>query len=201
MPDSLFNKRGSCSGVFLWILQNFWEQLFYITPLDDCFWCVSSHLYHESQRITFHDFSRFLIYLVFYWLCQMMLLMLLLILLLIVGVTVNIVQYDNATYIYSPLMNFCLLFVVVIDIADEIKIRINQTKNDNETTLMIKLRIIKIVSKICIRSKYCQLVGFRWQQVHLLKHSCILYIWSRVYISFKYFPMIFSFLQCQCYNS
>ena len=55
----------------------------------------------------------------------MMLLMLLLILLLIVGVTVNIVQYNNATYIYSPLMNFCLLFVVVIDIADEIKIRIN----------------------------------------------------------------------------
>ena len=101
---------------------------------------------------------------------------------------------NNATYIYSPLMNFCLLFVVVIDIADEIKIRINQTKNDNETALMIKLRIIKIVSKICIRSKYCQLVGFRWQQVHLLKHSCILYIWSRVYISFKYFPMIFSFL-------
>ena len=91
----------------------------------------------------------------------MMLLMLLLILLLIVGATVNIVQYDNASYIYSLLMNFCLLFVVVIDIADEIKIRINQTKNDNETTLMIKLRIIKIVSKICIRSKYCQLVGFR----------------------------------------
>ena len=91
----------------------------------------------------------------------MMLLMLLFILLLIVDVTVNIVQYNNATYIYSPLMNFCLLFVVVIDIADEIKIRINQTKNDNETALMIKLRIIKIVSKICIRSKYCQLVGFR----------------------------------------
>ena len=25
-------------GVFLWILRNFWEHLFYWTPLGDCFW-------------------------------------------------------------------------------------------------------------------------------------------------------------------
>ena len=30
-------KRDTGAGVFLWILRNFWEHLFYRTPLDDCF--------------------------------------------------------------------------------------------------------------------------------------------------------------------
>ena len=33
-------KRDSGTGVFLWILRNFWEHLFYRTPLDDCFYFV-----------------------------------------------------------------------------------------------------------------------------------------------------------------
>ena len=33
-----FNKRDSGIGVFLWILWNFYEHLFYRTPVDDCFW-------------------------------------------------------------------------------------------------------------------------------------------------------------------
>ena len=33
----LYEKRDSGTGVFLWILRNFQEHLFYWTPLDDCF--------------------------------------------------------------------------------------------------------------------------------------------------------------------
>ena len=32
-----FNKKDSGTDVFLWILQNFKEHVFYITPLGDCF--------------------------------------------------------------------------------------------------------------------------------------------------------------------
>ena len=35
---TLFLKKDSGTGVFLLILQNFWEHLFYRTPLDGCFW-------------------------------------------------------------------------------------------------------------------------------------------------------------------
>ena len=31
-------KRGFGTGVFLWILRNFYEHLFYRTPLGHCFW-------------------------------------------------------------------------------------------------------------------------------------------------------------------
>ena len=30
-------KRNSGTGIFLWILRNFWEKLFYGKPLGDCF--------------------------------------------------------------------------------------------------------------------------------------------------------------------
>ena len=33
----LYYKRDSGTGVLLWILRNFWEQLFCRTPPDDCF--------------------------------------------------------------------------------------------------------------------------------------------------------------------
>ena len=33
-------KRDSGTGVFLWILWNFYEHLFHRTPLDDCFWQI-----------------------------------------------------------------------------------------------------------------------------------------------------------------
>ena len=33
-------KRDSDTGFFLWILENFWEQLFYKTPTEDCFWRI-----------------------------------------------------------------------------------------------------------------------------------------------------------------
>ena len=35
--QQLYLKRDPDTGVFLWILQNFQEHLFYRTPLDDCF--------------------------------------------------------------------------------------------------------------------------------------------------------------------
>ena len=35
----LYLKRVSGTGVFLWILRNFWENLFYRTPLGNCF-CI-----------------------------------------------------------------------------------------------------------------------------------------------------------------
>ena len=34
----LYYKRDSDTGVFLWILRNFWEHLFYRTSPEDCFW-------------------------------------------------------------------------------------------------------------------------------------------------------------------
>ena len=33
-------KRDSGTGVFLWILQNFYKHFFHRTPLDDCFCAV-----------------------------------------------------------------------------------------------------------------------------------------------------------------
>ena len=33
-----FIKKDSGTGIFLWILPNFWENFFYTRPLDDCFW-------------------------------------------------------------------------------------------------------------------------------------------------------------------
>ena len=38
VPLQFYQKRDSGTGVFLWILPNFSEHIFYITPLDDCFW-------------------------------------------------------------------------------------------------------------------------------------------------------------------
>ena len=34
----LYWKRSPGSGVLMWILRNFWEHLFYRTPLGGCFW-------------------------------------------------------------------------------------------------------------------------------------------------------------------
>ena len=36
-PVTLF-KKGSCTGVFLWILRNFWEHLFLQDTFDGCYW-------------------------------------------------------------------------------------------------------------------------------------------------------------------
>ena len=36
----LCEKIDSGTGVFLWILRNFWDYLFYRTPLGDCFWNI-----------------------------------------------------------------------------------------------------------------------------------------------------------------
>ena len=35
---NFIKKRDSDTGAFLWILRNFWEQLFYRTPPGDCFY-------------------------------------------------------------------------------------------------------------------------------------------------------------------
>ena len=40
----LYWKRDSVTGVFLWILQNCHEHLFYRTALDGCFWVASTTL-------------------------------------------------------------------------------------------------------------------------------------------------------------
>ena len=41
-------KRDPHTGVFLWILQNFYEHLFYRTPPDDCFW---NYRYYCHQTV------------------------------------------------------------------------------------------------------------------------------------------------------
>ena len=54
----LYEKRGSGTGAFLWILRNFWEHLFLKNTSDGCFWqnidktksigsyvCKSSYMY------------------------------------------------------------------------------------------------------------------------------------------------------------
>ena len=40
----LYLKRDSGTGVFEWVLRNFYEHLFYRTPLGDCFWKPSKCL-------------------------------------------------------------------------------------------------------------------------------------------------------------
>ena len=43
------------TGVFLWILQNFYEHLFYRTPLDDCFWILRKRGFNFQQKYFLHD--------------------------------------------------------------------------------------------------------------------------------------------------
>ena len=63
MPESLFDrpatlfKRDSGTDVFLWILRNFQEHLFYITPLGDCFFEVKSG---RRNMIVYNFFLLFL---------------------------------------------------------------------------------------------------------------------------------------------
>ena len=40
-------KRSSNTGVFLWILQNFWEHLFWRTSADGCFWFFQTAAEHQ----------------------------------------------------------------------------------------------------------------------------------------------------------
>ena len=42
-------KRHSGTGVFLWILRNFLDHLFYRTPLDDCFWKLKRFSNYEFK--------------------------------------------------------------------------------------------------------------------------------------------------------
>ena len=63
MPESLFDrpatllKRDSGTDVFLWILRNFQEHLFYITPLGDCFFEVKTG---RRNMIVYNFFLLFL---------------------------------------------------------------------------------------------------------------------------------------------
>ena len=43
----LYQKRDSNTGFFMWILQNFWEYLFYRTPLDDCLYLLKVTTTHS----------------------------------------------------------------------------------------------------------------------------------------------------------
>ena len=47
-------KRDSSAGVFLWLLRNFLEHLFYRTPLYDCF-CA---LWHLATGNSYHNVSE-----------------------------------------------------------------------------------------------------------------------------------------------
>ena len=63
-----FIKKGdSGTGIFLWILRNFWEPPFYKTPLGDCFWSESNltiqpqnasqqHIYIKDFDIDHYDY-------------------------------------------------------------------------------------------------------------------------------------------------
>ena len=48
---SPFNKRDSNTGVFLWILQNFWEQLLYRTTLMAASGDVSKTIKSDRMKI------------------------------------------------------------------------------------------------------------------------------------------------------
>ena len=41
IEKSILGNFAKFTSVFLWILQNFWEHLFYRTPPDDCLWTFS----------------------------------------------------------------------------------------------------------------------------------------------------------------
>ena len=51
--QQLYLKRDFGTDVFLWILWNFQEQLFYRTPLGDCFWPILFKIIVPKNMSTF----------------------------------------------------------------------------------------------------------------------------------------------------